>query len=101
MKIVRGFTIRLHRTGTDKYQDEYQNVWAEAGQTPQEWNEVKQSPDVDQAQLYSSTQRRVRADKRRILDTKEVEASIPTTMEPTSPTYYKNCAFCAKECQGH
>jgi hypothetical protein len=100
MKTFRGFTIRLHRTGADKYQDEYQNVWAEAGQTPQEWDEVKQSPEVDRAQLYRSTQRRVRADKRRILDTKGEESNILTT-ESTSLTYYKNCAFCAKGCQGH
>jgi hypothetical protein len=67
---LRGFTIRFHRTGTDTYADHYRNVWAPAGETPQEWNEVKQNPEIDQAHLYRSSQRRVRADKRRILDRK-------------------------------
>jgi hypothetical protein len=68
--VYRGFTIRFHRTGEGKFQDNYQNTWAPAGETPSEWDQIKDDPEIDQAQLYKSSQRRVRADKRKILDRK-------------------------------
>jgi hypothetical protein len=68
--VQRGFVIRSHRASAGKFEDEYQKVWAEKGALPEEWNEVKASPDIDQAQIYTNAQSHVRGDKRRILDSK-------------------------------
>jgi hypothetical protein len=67
-KIFRGFTIRVHRVGDPVYEDRKIDTWAEKGRLPGEWEQVKNDPDVDEAELYRSSQRRVRADRRRILD---------------------------------
>lgn len=72
-KTVRGFTIRVHRSGDPAYVDEKQDTWAEKGTLPQEWGQVQQDPTVDQAQLYTSAQRHVRANRRRYVAQYPVE----------------------------
>lgn len=68
--VHRGFVIRTHQSGDPEYADQKQKVWAPAGQLPEEWDQVKQNPQIDQAQIYTNAQSHVRADKRRILDQK-------------------------------
>lgn len=70
MITLRGFTIRSHRTTDGKYQDTYHHVWAPAGELPGEWDQIKSDDEIDRAQLYKSSQRRIRADKRKYIDTK-------------------------------
>jgi hypothetical protein len=72
-KILRGFTIRVHRSGDPAYVAEKQDTYAEKGTIPNEWEQVKQDPTVDHAQLYRAAQRRVRADKRHYVDQYSVE----------------------------
>jgi hypothetical protein len=69
-KIIRGFVIRAHQSGDPSYTDQKQKVWAEKGTLPEEWDQVKRDPQIDQAQIYTNAQSHRRADRRRILDQK-------------------------------
>jgi hypothetical protein len=42
--------------------------YAPDGSLPDEWTSIQQDEDVTEAQLFSSTQRYIRGDKRRILE---------------------------------
>jgi len=67
---MRGFGWTVHKAGEPPYHTENGTGWSEKGTLPAEWQQIKDDPTIDQAQLYTSAQRRVRADKRRFLDNK-------------------------------
>ncbi len=69
-KVVRGYVIRSHQVGDPEYVDQKQRVWAEKDTLPEEWHDVKQNPQIDQAQIYTNAQSHRRADRRHILDQK-------------------------------
>ena len=70
-KVLRGFGWQVHRAGDPVYETQNGSGWAEKGSVPAEWEQIKQDPAIDAARLYTSAQKNVRADKRRILDSKE------------------------------
>jgi hypothetical protein len=70
-RTLRGFGFTTHKVGEPPYRTENGHAWSEQGTLPQEWEQIKQDPSIDTARLYTSTQASRRADKRRILDTKE------------------------------
>jgi hypothetical protein len=70
-QLVRGYYIRVDR---GNWQTELRHGWGIGDELPHEWNEVKADPAVEAAQVFSSTQRNRRADKRKILDTYSREA---------------------------
>jgi hypothetical protein len=65
IKVMRGYYIRVQRHGTVS---QLQHVWAIVPDLPAEWNAIKADPSVTQAELFSSTQRNKRADRRKILE---------------------------------
>jgi hypothetical protein len=71
MKTLRGFGWQVHKVGEPVWQTSNGHGWAEKGALPAEWQEIKADSEIDQARIYTSAQQRVRADKRRILDSKE------------------------------
>jgi predicted small secreted protein len=70
-RTMRGFGWQVHRAGEPVYRTENGHGWAEKGSVPPEWEQIKDDPTIDAAKLYTSAQQRVRADRRRILDSKE------------------------------
>ncbi len=70
-KVLRGFGWTVHKAGDPEYQTQNDSGWAEKGTRPSQWQAIKDDPTIDQARLYTSAQRHVRADRRRILDSKE------------------------------
>ncbi len=70
-KILRGFGWTVHKAGDPEYRTQNGGALSEKGTLPAQWEQIKDDPTIDQAQLYTSAQRHVRADKRRILDSKE------------------------------
>jgi hypothetical protein len=62
--LVKGYTIRIQR-GAAGWKSEKQHAWAPAGQLPAEWDAVKQDPEVVSAEIFLSSQRRFKPDKRK------------------------------------
>lgn len=63
---VRGYDIRIKaETGLTA---DILHAWAPAGTLPSEWEAVKARADVAEAEIYYSTQRTRRADRRQVLD---------------------------------
>ncbi len=71
MKTMRGFGYTIHKAGEPVYNTQNGHAWSEAGTLPAEWEAIKEDPTIDQAKLYTNAQSHRRADKRRVLDTKE------------------------------
>ena len=70
-KVVRGYYMRVDH---GDWKVETKHGWGVDGKLPPEWDQVKADPTVQSAQIYSSTQRNRRADKRKILDNYSSEA---------------------------
>jgi hypothetical protein len=69
-KILRGFGWQAHKAGDPEWQTSNGHGWAEKGTLPEEWQAIKENPEIDQARLYTNAQSHRRADRRRILDSK-------------------------------
>lgn len=67
----RGFGWQVHKSGDPIWQTQNGSGWAEVGTLPAEWEAIKSDPTIDTARLYTSAQAQRRADRRRILDSKE------------------------------
>jgi hypothetical protein len=70
-RTLRGFGWQLHKAGEPPYRTENGHGWAEKGSVPAEWERIKSDPEIDAAKLYTSAQATRRADRRRVMDSKE------------------------------
>ncbi len=61
----RGFYIRVDR---GNYQTELKQAWSDAGTLPAEWDQTRQDPTIQAAQIFRSTQRHRQHQKRKLLD---------------------------------
>jgi hypothetical protein len=68
--VVLGYVIRTRESGVPWYGPmQTRTVYAIKGQPlPSEWEETKNNPAIEEAQIYKTTQITKRADRRTILD---------------------------------
>lgn len=66
-KLVRGYDIRVQREGSDDMREK-QHAWGVEQALPEEWDQVKADPTVVRAEIFLSSQRRLRPSKRRLSD---------------------------------
>lgn len=66
-KKARGYDIRIQRDGSDSPREQL-HAWGLQGRLPQEWEQVKQQPDVQRALIFYSSQRHKRVNHRQYLD---------------------------------
>jgi len=69
-RTLRGYGFTTHKVGEPVYRTENGRTWSEKGTLPEEWEQIKNDPTIDRAQIYTSAQAHRRADRRRILDSK-------------------------------
>jgi hypothetical protein len=67
-KVVKGYVVQLRRAGQESIHRDELHIWGEPDQLPAEWEEVKNDETVEYAEIMNSSQRRVRAEKRKLLD---------------------------------
>lgn len=67
-KKARGYDIRIQRDGSTMLREPL-HVWGLQGKLPNEWERIKQEPDIQKAVIFYSSQRHKRADKRQYLAT--------------------------------
>jgi hypothetical protein len=68
-KSVRGYDMKVRRADSSGPLDyEVQHALSSPGELPEEWEGLKQDETVQEAEIYYSSQRTKRADRRSILD---------------------------------